>query len=243
MPGPWILTRPPDEAARDVAALAAAGVAALALPALERVALPWSAPRPDLVLLTSAGAVPAVREAWAGWSPAPRVAALRPETSARARAAGLPVDLEAAGGVVALAEAALAAWSSLGAPARTLLPTSEAGLASPEQQEAAARLRAHTELMRVAVFSLQTPTSLTNRLSLAPPGARWVFASPSAAAAVLASPPAAVPSTILCHGDSTERAVRDLLPPGWPAPVRARARTVVEAVLEIERQTPSLESP
>lgn len=242
---PWIITRPADEADRDVAVLRAHGLDATAIPLLERAMLPWTAERPDLVLLSSASVIPAVLDHWARWSPQPRVAAMLPETAARARQSGLPVDVAAPGGAVALAEAVLDAWARLGRPARALYPTSQAGLDSPEQARAIARLETCLLVDRVAVLELRTPIDLDDRVGRAPAGARWVIASPSAARVLFQTHEVPRPSMLLCHGASTCDVALSMLPPGWPSPLRATAGTVVEAVLEIERLDPllSLEGP
>lgn len=235
MRGPWLITRPLEEASRDVAALSGLGVGAEAWPVLERVALGWTAARPDLVLLSSGSVVGAVAVAWGGWAPAPRVAAMLPETAAKARGAGLPVDLGAAGGAVALAEAVLAGWEGLGRPQTALWPTSRAGLDAPEQRRALALLEARMRVERVAVLDLARPAELDRRLAAAPAGARWVLASPTAARSLLQTHELPVPSMILCHGASTLEAARALLPPGWPAPRAATGANVVEAVLAAEK--------
>lgn len=234
MSSPWVITRPREEAERDVAALLARGVPALALPVLERVALPWSAERPDLLILSSASVIEAVRAAWAGWSPAPKVAAMAPETADQARAAGLPVHVEAPGGAQALAEAVRAAWERLDRPARALYPTSLAGLDSPEQRAAVAHLETNIQVGRVAVLDLRRPADLDARLEAAPPGARWVLASPSAARSLFecrSLPPAAA---VLCHGASTRAACGSGYPAGWPAPTLGRGARVLETVLDAE---------
>lgn len=234
MPGPWIITRPLDEALRDVGALSARGVVALALPVLERVALPWRSPRPDLVILSSASVIGAVVEAARGWDPAPAFAAMAPETAARARAAGLQVQVESSGGAVALAEAALGALERLGSPRTALYPTSRAGLSSPEQEEATRLLRARLEVWRVAVVDLVRPLDLDQRLAEAPERARWLLASPSAVHALTQAPRLPPAARVLCHGRSTLAAFAGRAPVGWPAPTLSAAATVVDSVLADE---------
>ncbi len=188
MSSPWVITRPREEAERDVAALLARGVPALALPVLERVALPWSAERPDLLILSSASVIEAVR----------------------------------------------AAWERLDRPARALYPTSLAGLDSPEQRAAVAHLETNIQVGRVAVLDLRRPADLDARLEAAPPGARWVLASPSAARSLFecrSLPPAAA---VLCHGASTRAACGSGYPAGWPAPTLGRGARVLETVLDAE---------
>lgn len=239
--GPWLITRPPEDTRRDVATLRERGVEARALPLLERVPLPWQADRPDLVLLSSASVIPALLEVWPGWSPKPRIAAMGPETAARARAAGLPVALEATGGAVALARATLEALRTPGGRQRLLYPTSRDGLHSPEQAAAAAMLAEHLDLSRVAVLDLVPPAGLPARLGEHTEGGRFVLASPSAVRALLTAPWLR-PGLLLCHGASTAAALAAALPPGWPAPVLSPAASVVDAVLA-EDPSSRLESP
>lgn len=231
MCSPWLITRPSPEAESDADALRARGVTAEPFPALIRRPLPWTQPAlSDLLLLTSASVLEPVATAIAAWSAPPRIMALGPVTAARARALGLPVDLEVQGGVSALVDAVIA---ELGPerPARSaLLPTSDQGAQSPEQRAALGRLERHLHVHVAPVIAVRPHPDLAARIGALPSPARWVFASPSAVEAVFSAGPPATARAVICHGASTEAAYR-LAARGWPEPTLSQGATVVDRVL------------
>lgn len=114
MPRRALVLRPAPGNARTCAALAAAGVAAVALPLFRIVPCAWAAPDPaahDALLLTSANAV---RQAGAGLARLAHlpVVAVGAATAEAARGAGLSVALTGSGDVAAVVARA-GAWPRL----------------------------------------------------------------------------------------------------------------------------------
>lgn len=213
---PWVITREAQDGEPLVAALRARGQDALALPAIERRPLPWpasfDAPRGGIFFLTSPYAARLVLEHMR----APtgglddrgrRFAALSPSTAAAVREAGLPVDVTAEGGALALA---LALGTSK-LDGTVLYPTSDAGLAQPEQEQAVVVLRERFDVVREAVYSTGPARDLDDRLDALPRGNAWraVVFSPSAARALAAALARrkAPPPVIVAVGASTARAL------------------------------------
>ena len=221
VPTQWLVTRESEDAAADVAALAARGLHAVEVPCLETryLAWPWAGPAP-LTLFTSRRTV----EAWvsAGRPALADVAAMSPATSGALVQQGVTPLITARGGAVALAHAILASWDGKGcAPSHLHYPVSNAGLRAPEQEEAVRLLERRTRLERRTVYEVHVPEGLAGRLAEATRG-EWsaVFASPSAVAHFFsACPPTAPPRHVLCMGGSTVRAWDAARMPGWPAAI------------------------
>lgn len=205
----WVITRAQPDADADASALRAAGFEAVAVPCIERVALPWPAwpptGRPRVVFVTSPFAG---RQLVQAWPLDATVAALAPITSAKLREAGVPVAIEAEGGVVALARA----LEARGGPVDVLYPTSDVGLQQEEQAEALKILSTFAQVTRAAVYATRRPDGLQ-----LPKGARYVFMSPSAVENALAGGDLSA-EAVACIGQSTVRAFRALA--AQPAPTQ-----------------------
>lgn len=212
---PWVITREAQDGEPLVAALRARGQAALLVPAIERRALPWPADlhaRDGIYFLTSPFAARLVVEHLRTVSLAPRdgrprFAALAPATAAVLRAAELDVDVAAHGGALALA----LALRDSELDGTVLYPTSDAGLAQPEQVQAAAVLGERFSLVRAAVYTTVPAADLEERLGALPAGTgyRAVVFSPSAARALAAAVAraSAPPAAVVAVGASTARAL------------------------------------
>lgn len=191
----WVITRAQPDADADAQALRDAGFDAIAVPCIERVPLPWPAwspaARPRVVFVTSPFAA---KQLIAAWPIDADVAAMAPITSAKLRAAGVPVAIEAEGGAVALAHAVVRAK-----PAAILYPTSDAGMRQEEQDDALALLEACAAVTRAAVYATQPPPGL-----VVPRGEAYVFMSPSAVENALAAGDLH-PQAVACIGHSTHR--------------------------------------
>ncbi len=232
-PGPWIVTREPEDAAPLVDALRARGLEAVCVPCIERAPLGWPArlaPGDDaLWFLTSPYAARlvlarvVVTAAYA--PPRARFAAVAPRTADVVVEAGARVDVTAEGGAVALAHAVVDA----GFRGRVLYPTSDAGLAQPEQQEAVALLAARGEVVREAVYATRPPAGLADALAARAGPLKAVVFSPSAARA-LAGAVAARPgaAAVVCVGESTARA----LP--FPSTLVPRGADVADFIRSLE---------
>ncbi len=211
----WVVTRAQPDADDDVAALRAIGVPAVAVPCIERVALPWpqwNPPGPRVVLVTSVFGAKALVKAWPTLAePRPKVAAMAPSTAARLEAAGIPVELRAEGGVVALAQA-LRAWHR-GGPLAVLYATSDAGAQQAEQAQALAVMSLFATVERIAVYSTRAPAGLDVALGALPAPGAFIFMSPSAVENALACLPAP-PVKVACIGQSTYRRFKQLLANG-----------------------------
>lgn len=217
----WILTREGSDADALDVLLRARGQQALRVPCIETRwhGWPWEPDARALTFFTSRRAV----EAFAR-QPIVRpgsIASLRPETSRALAKLGLEPDIEAAGGSKALADAVVAAWPTFTPkPSCIRYPTSGAGIASSEQEEAMRILSQLANVERGIVYDVAPPASLADSLAAALRDA-WsvVFASPSAVSHFLAATPADphAPSHAICFGASTARAWNAQRPPRWPA--------------------------
>jgi len=221
----WVLTRAQPDADADVAAMQARGLRAIAVPCIERVALPWprwSPPMPrKLVFVTSPYAATRLVEAWPQLPvPKPSVAAMAPITSERLHAHGVPTEVSAEGGVVALASA-LQRWNA-GNPLAVLYATSDVGILQAEQEEAMKLMKSFAMVERVPVYSTRAPLGLDASLAALEPGLGYVFLSPSAVENALASfarqGRTLFANAVACIGQSTQRRYRDLAV--HPAPAR-----------------------
>lgn len=196
----WVLTRELE----DGRALAEE-LGLEVVPCIERVELDWPAwPPSPLVFVTSA--VVAKRLLRLTAPPGTRIAALAPATSALLRHAVVTAE----GGAVALAEA-VKAWATKDPGALPALnifyPTSDKGLAQPEQAEAVRILETVGTVHRHVVYETRAPAGLREALG-ARRGAGFVFFSPSAVQNFMAAGGEA--GRVLCVGGSTARA--------WPRP-------------------------
>ena len=213
----WVLTRAQPDADADAAALRARGLTALAVPCIERVALPWpqwrTATARQVILISSPFAATQLALAWPTLpTPRPRVAAMAPITSLKLQEQGIPVDIHAEGGVVALA-GALAVWSQQHpGPLAVLYATSDAGLRQPEQDEALALMRSFANVDRVAVYSTRAPLGLDAALGALQPGLGYVFMSPSAVenASFARRGQSLAAGAVACIGQSTLRRCTEL---------------------------------
>ncbi|HEY4221586.1 MAG TPA: uroporphyrinogen-III synthase [Myxococcota bacterium] len=210
---PWVVTREAGDAAPLLSALRERGVDARSIPAIERRPLPW----PDVVrghedsamfFLTSPYAARLTLAHLHANALDARVfqfAAIAPATVAVLRAASLQADVHCAGGSIALARAV-----DGGARGRSeiLYPTSDVGLDSPEQNEAAGILaRAHS-VRRFAIYCTNDAHDLVPAIrALASPYC-VVFHSPSAVDAFGRALADGAPPPIFaaCVGESTLRA-------------------------------------
>src|SRR4051812_28227530 len=125
------MTRAQPDADADVATLRAAGVKAIAVPCIERVALPWPAWNPEgpkVILVSSSFGALQLVQAWPTLSePRPIVAAMAPATAGRLERANIPVQIHAEGGIIALAQALRDWHRTQGGPLSVLYATSDAG--------------------------------------------------------------------------------------------------------------------
>lgn len=209
----WVLTRAQPDADSDVAAMKARGLRAIAVPCIERVALPWPSTSPQLIFITSPYAATQLIEAWPSLpEPKPRVAAMAPITSARLRAHGVPTEVRAEGGVVALASA-LQRWNA-GKPLTVLYATSDLGILQSEQEEAMKVMKSFATVDRVPVYSTRAPVGLDETLGALEPGLGYVFMSPSAVENALGAfarlGRTLFANAVACIGQSTQRRYREL---------------------------------
>lgn len=205
----WLITRAQPEADEDVAALRAVGSTAIALPCIERVALPWPEWKPEgprVIVVSSSFGAQALAQVWRRLpEPKPAVAAMAPATTARLEQAGIRVEIRAEGGIVALARAVQRWHLNRGGGLLALLyATSDVGTRQPEQEEALGMLRTFAKVDRVAVYSTRAPAGLEARLKALKPPVSLVFMSPSAVEHALPHL-ALVPSAVACIGQSTYR--------------------------------------
>jgi uroporphyrinogen-III synthase len=206
----------------------------------------------ELCLVSSASVLPALAARWPDRSAAPPFAAMAPRSAGRLAEAGFRVALAAEGGAVALAYAIAGCWEGLGRPRSILWPTSDAGVARPEQataREILSRLKAHDgappRLVVVPCVRLLPVEGLREAIAgalgeaetgdVAEAHARPVcllFHAPSAVRAWLAAWPAAAlpPQGVACVGASTLDAVSADAPLGWPAPVAVPLDGLPEAL-------------
>jgi uroporphyrinogen-III synthase len=218
----WVMTRAQPEADEDVAALRAVGVAAISVPCIEQVALPWPEWRPEgprVILVSSPFGAQQLTRVWPRLpEPKPAVAAMAPTTAARLEQAGIPVEIRAEGGIVALARA-VQRWhlNRGGGLLAVLYATSDVGARQPEQEEALGMMRAFAKVDRVAVYSTRAPHGLEERLKALKPPVSLAFMSPSAVEHALPHL-ALVPSAVACIGQSTYRRFCELAanPPATP---------------------------
>lgn len=215
----WVLTRAQPDADADAAALRAEGITALAVPCIERVALAWPKWHPTaqhpVILISSPFAGVQLAQAWPSIpSPKPKVAAMAPITSLKLIERGIPVEIRAEGGVVALANAVLQ-WSRQ-RPGRVevLYATSDLGVRQAEQDEALALMGSFATVERVAVYATRPPSGLDAALGALEQGLGYVFMSPSAVENALASfarrEQTLFAGAVACIGQSTHRRYREL---------------------------------
>jgi uroporphyrinogen-III synthase len=213
----WVLTRTEEEGRALADALGMTLV-----PCIERVPLPWPALPPGGLVFVTARAV-AQRLISEARPQNLRVAAVEPSTKGLLESAGVRVEVSAAGGALALAEA-VKRWVST--PLDIVYPTSDAGVDQPEQAAALRVLESVGRVHRHVVYEVRAPAGLTERLrALGPRG--FVFYSPSAVAHVAAT--GVVPQAVVCVGGSTARAASEQA--GWPAAVVASGEDGVRKAL------------
>jgi uroporphyrinogen-III synthase len=215
----WVLTRAQPDADADVAALRAEGITAQAVPCIERVALKWPNWQPitahRVILVSSPFAGVQLVHAWPSLPlPRPKVAAMAPITSAKLQEQGIPIEIRAEGGVVALANA-LKTWSQQHpGPLAILYATSDIGIRQLEQDEALALMRSFATVDRIPVYSTRAPLGLDATLGGLEPGLGYVFMSPSAVENALASfarrGQTLFAGAVACIGQSTHRRFREL---------------------------------
>lgn len=230
---PWAITRADADARRVTEALRAAGVDAFALPCIERALLPVPRWRPEghrVVVLTSPSAVDAVAAVLPSVRP-DELAAIAPTTSRLLRERGGRPTVEGFGGVVALARAIEQRLAHRGVSDPVFwYPTSDAGAASAEQQEAVRRLSALGPVTRSIVYQTRAPPALESQLKALPARFGAFFASPSAVSNFFAAQPRS-PERVVCCGESTLTAARAFFP---AAELADRARPLTEALSALE---------
>jgi len=215
----WVLTRAQPDADADAAALRAVGITARAVACIERVALGWpdwrTAAQRQVVLISSPFSATQLAQAWPTLpTPRPTVAAMAPLTALKLQEQGIPVEIRAEGGVVALATA-LQAWHQQHPGSLAVLyPTSDAGARQPEQEQALALLRSFATVDRVPVYATRAPAGLDAALAALEPGLGYVFMSPSAVENALASfsrrEQTLFAAAVACIGQSTHRRFLEL---------------------------------
>ena len=227
----WLITRPMEEATALVERLQRLGIAASVLPCIERRPVEWTpdlkpwANRTIIFMVTSPFGARRLLDYGPQLQGRGKIAALAPSTAAVLEHSGLAVDVKGSGGALGLARAVAADPAAQGAVIVWL--TSAAGLVEPEQEQAAAMLRAIAELHRIVAYETRTPDDLAERLK------QWhgrraaaVFFSPSACRSFLAARSASgtgpVLERIVCVGQSTLRSWSQLRPRGLPAAVYQR---------------------
>ncbi|MFZ5443418.1 MAG: uroporphyrinogen-III synthase [Myxococcota bacterium] len=234
MPTTWLITREAEDARAERELLEARGATVREVPCVETAWHAWPWPEAvGLTLFTSRRAV----SAWerSGCAPLGEVAAVAPSTSGALEALGVEPVVTATGGAVALAEAVVARWRSLGAPPTPVrYPTSSAGLRAPEQGRVVELLSQLGPVDRRVVYDVQAPAALRPALEEAT-RADWAatFSSPSAVEHFFAAQPlASAPRQVLCVGASTARAWNARRPPSWPdAIVAADLRSTLPEVI------------
>ncbi len=208
------MTRTQPDADADAAALRAVGITAVAVPCIERVALPWPQWSPatarQVILVSSPFSATQLINAWPDIpAPRPKVAAMAPITSLKLQEHGIEVEVRAEGGIVALA-VALQAWAQRETgPLAVLYATSDIGIRQVEQDEALALMRTFATVDRIAVYSTCAPAGLDAALATLEPGLGYVFMSPSAVENALASfarrGQTLFAAAVACIGQSTQR--------------------------------------
>lgn len=225
---PWAITRADVDARRVVNELRAAGVHAFALPCIEPVLRPvprWSPEGHRVVVLTSTGAVEAVRLALASAAPHD-LAAIAPTTSQALRELGFRPTVEGFSGVVPLAEAIEQHLRRRRVTDAVFwYPSSDAGTQSAEQHEAVRRLELLGPVTRPIVYEMRAPATLEADIAALPPRYGVFFASPSAVSHFVAARPVP-PERVVCWGESTLHAARAAFPQAVQAD---RARPLTEA--------------
>lgn len=225
---PWLITRAADEAQILVDRLRKAGIAAEPFPCIERRVVKW---RPDpeawrgraaIFMVSSPFGARCLIAHWPQLEGHGRVAALAPTTARILESAGIPVAISASGGAEGLAQAVVEHKSAQDVLIVWL--TSAAGLVEPEQERAAAVLRAVADVRRIVAYETRSPDDLGTRLQ------EWrgkracaVFFSPSACRGFLAARAAGghgpVLERVACIGQSTLRSWSELRPRGLPEAV------------------------
>jgi uroporphyrinogen-III synthase len=243
--GPWVITREAADAAPLLDALAARGVPAIAVPAIERNALPWpaeldAAATPGaLVFCTSAYAAELAVDALGPRTSGLRFAATAPATARVLRDRDLDVVVEAQGGSAELARAVVAARVS----DVVVYPTSDAGLQQPEQAEAVEILSSTCRVVRAPAYRTRPAPGFARTLGDVVDRAtgRWriVLFSPSAARALVdalahVSRP---PDVVVSVGASTARA----LP--FPSTLAPRGADLIDFVCSLAASSPARSSP
>lgn len=225
---PWAITRAVADARRLVEQLRASGVDAFPLPCIERLLRPvprWHPEGHRVVLLTSSGAVEAVTSVLSSTEPND-LAAIAPTTSQALRELGFRPTVEGFSGVVPLAQAVEAHLRRRAInDAVFWYPSSDAGAASAEQHEAVRRLELLGPVTRPIVYEMRAPPSLEAEVARLPARYGVFFASPSAVANFFAAHPPP-PERVVCWGESTLHAARDVFPQAEQAD---RARPLTEA--------------
>jgi len=199
----WVLTRTADEGRA-----LAQQLGCLLIPCIERVERPWP-PWPEGALVFVTARAVAQRLISEQRPQNLRVAAVAPVTRSVLEGAGVPVEISATGGALALAEAVKRAG-----PTDVFYPTSDAGVDQPEQAAAMKVLESNGRVHRFVVYEVRAPQGLAEQLRAAG-DAGYIFYSPSAVAHVAAA--GVVPLKAVCVGASTARAAREQH--GWPEPL------------------------
>jgi uroporphyrinogen-III synthase len=223
----WLITRPLDEALPLVEALKARGVPAHALPCIERLPRPFPEWPPaeattPVLLVTSGALVPQVAERWPHLAArGVVVAAMAPSTSAKLRSLGVPVAVEAKGGVAKLVQALSTFPRGPSGRLDVLYPTSDAALQQPEHLEAIDALKRFALVRVETAYSVQPAPTLDEQLRGVEGEVGVFLASPSAVEAFVGAcarsgrPP---PRDAVLHGRSTLRAWKSNAPLNWPTP-------------------------
>lgn len=215
---------------------------ALAVPCIERVALGWprwrSTAQHQVILISSPFAGVQLAQAWPAIpSPKPKVAAMAPITSLKLIEQGIPVEIRAEGGVVALANAVLQWNQQHPGPLDVLYATSDLGMRQVEQDEALALMRSFATVERIPVYSTRAPPGLDAALARLEPGLGYVFMSPSAVENALASfarqGQTLFAGAVACIGQSTHRRYRELAV--HPAPAHHSSFSAFLSVLKREK--------
>jgi len=225
---PWLITRAVEEAAPLVERLERIGIPAAAFPCIERRPIEWipdletGSRRAAIFMVTSPFGARCLMAHWPQIQGRGKVAAMAPSTASVLEQAGIPVEISATGGALALARA-VAGETQASNPVIFWL-TSAAGLAEPEQEHAAALLANVGELHRIIAYETRAPQELGEQMM------RWrgrrasaVFFSPSACKHFLAARGASgqgpLLERIVCIGQSTLRAWSELRPRDLPSPI------------------------
>ena len=227
----WLITREADDARseRDAILVPCVETKILPWPFLPLPATPGQGRGEGLTFFTS-------RRSVTSWTtsraPLEEVASLSPATSQALMREGITPTITAEGGVVALAEAVV----RLSRATRINYPTSNAGLASPEQAEALRILSKLGEVDRRVAYEVTAPAGLRQSLESAAVG-DWsiAFASPSAVHHYFASGAliSCGPRHVDCLGAATERAWNTARPEGWPPAINSRATAAEPPTTEV----------